>query len=192
MCGWKCLEKPFLNYCGNFIIAKETILGPDSVIPFQHFPLTRIVLAASLQRHFKINMPLYRANGNFVENKKAFKSDFQSINCPLLVCVSRADKIWVRIDHWDGNRWENSVQVETSQTYASRRTAFWRRTGTRAQTPAGLTLLQAWWRRQTKLKREGLLGRQCQSRRKDGAGGRTRRVTRAYLDTNAHIAHTLH
>ena len=125
-------------------------------------------------------------------NKNCFSVWFSRASiAPCWSCLSQGDKIWVRIDHWDGSRWENSVQVETSQPYASQRTAFWRRLRARAQTPAGLTPLQAWRRRKTKMKREGLLGRQRQNCRKDGAGGaRTRRAPPAYLDANTHISNT--
>lgn len=73
--------------------------------------------------------------------------------------------------------------MESSQAYASRRTAFWQSVWTRARSPASLMQLLAWRRRKTKLKREGLLGRRCQSCHKDRAGGGTRRVPRAFLGT---------
>lgn len=52
---------------------------------------------------------------------------------------------------------------------------------THASTPAGPAPPPAWQRRRTKLKRGGLLRRRCHGRRKDRAGGRTRRGPRAYL-----------
>lgn len=85
---------------------------------------------------------------------------------------------------------KSSVQVETSQTYASRQTASWRHVrGTRVNSCRPSRR----WRPGGDVKRSWNMKdsseRQCQS--KDGAGGRTRRVPPAHLDTHTHT-HTLH
>lgn len=88
---------------------------------------------------------------------------------------------------------KSSVQVETSQTYASRQTAFWRHVrGTRVTScrPScrwrpGRDVKLSWNMRDSS-------ERQCQG--KDGAGGKTRWVPPAHLDTHTytHSASVLH
>lgn len=69
-----------------------------------------------------------------MENKKAFRFDLESISCSFLVEQTRFGSELITRMETDG---KNGVQMETSQTYVSRPTAFWRRPWTRAQTPAG-------------------------------------------------------
>ncbi len=133
-------------------------------------------------------MSLYRASDNFVPNKKAFRSEFQCINCPLLACIVEPTRFGSELitgketDGKTASKWKQArLMLHNRQLSGAVHKPQPKLLQVSRRRRPGGDVKRSWNVRDSS-------GDRWQSRRKDRAGGRTQRAPPAYLFTNTHTS----